>query len=257
MTPYYQIYGHGLPIVFVHGFCEDSSMWDHWRKNFSGCQVIRIDLPGFGQTEIDQEYQIKDMAEMVAAALDQAGIDRCIMIGHSMGGYVSLAFAERYPQRLIGLGLFHSHPYADTPETKEARIKRKQFVEKNGTSPYIRQVIPGLFAPERLETHEGIINRLIKRAEQFPVAGILNALQAMHDRPDRSAVLEKIEVPVLFIVGKKDQAIPLHYSMEQLELPAISAIHVDNDLGHMGMFESPEKCLQQIKAFIHLCRLYL
>ena len=257
MIPYYQIYGHGLPLVLLHGFCEDNRIWEHWRHRFPGCQLIRIDLPGFGQTPINEAYSITEMARSVAVALNQAGIQKCILIGHSMGGYVGLAFASLYPDRLIGLGLFHSHPYADTPETKEARLKRKQFVEQNGSAPYVRQVIPGLFAPESVDLHPNTIEELIRRAEHYPARGITNALQAMHDRPDRSEVLEDLAVPVLFIVGKKDQAVPEAFSMKQLGLPNISAIHIDEEVGHMGMFEAAESCLQKIKAFIHLCRLYL
>ena len=174
-----------------------------------------------------------------------------------MGGYVGLAFASLYPDRLLGLGLFHSHPYADTPETKEARLKRKQFVEQNGSAPYVRQVIPGLFAPESVKQHQPLIEKLISNAEQYPSAGITNALQAMHDRPDRSEVLERLDVPALFIVGKKDQAVPESFSMKQLSLPDTSAIYIDEEVGHMGMFEAPESCLQNIRAFIHLCRQYL
>ena len=254
MIPHYQIYGQGLPVVFIHGFCEDSHMWEHWKKRLSGCLVIRIDLPGFGQTPLDKAYSIDAMAELVDRVLDQAGITQCIMIGHSMGGYVSLAFAEKKPEKLFGLGLIHSHPYADTDETKAARLKRKQFVEKNGAEAYVKQLIPSLFAPENINNQQPTIDSLIARASKYSAQGILNALQAMHDRPDRSDILKKSTIPILFLIGKKDQAIPEPFSMNQLGLPEIASIHIHEDVGHMGMFEAPELCLAQVKSFIKLCR---
>lgn len=159
---------------------------------------------------------------------------------------MSMAFAERYGQMLEGLCLFHSHPYADTEEKKANRIKGIAFVEENGPERYVAQLIPKLFHRRMPEVEQ----KLIAAAQQYLPKGIQNALQAMAGRPDRSEVLRRCKLPVAFIVGGQDAAVSLEYSMKQCLLPAVAYVEYLREVGHMGMFEDPERCQKFLLSYL-------
>ena len=245
--------GKGKALVFLHGFCEDSSMWDEFIPAFSKNKIIRIDLPGFGKSAPVENVSIEYMADAVKAVLNELKIKSCILIGHSMGGYVSLVFAKKYGSLLNGLGIFHSHPFADTEEKKKNRAKSIKFLEKNGHVLYVKQLVPKLFAKSFKSSNGFLIDQLIHRASKYTTKGFIEGTHAMINREDQSEVLKNIHCPVLFIVGKKDALFPLDYSLEQTALPQIAAIHILEDVGHMGMFEAKKETRKQIKKFIELC----
>ena len=245
--------GKGKALVFLHGFGEDSSMWDEFTQAFSKNKIIRIDLLGFGKSEPVENVSIEYMADAVKAVLDELKIKSCILIGHSMGGYVSLAFAKKYESMLKGLGLFHSHPFADTEEKKDNRLKSIKFLEKNGHIHFVKQLVPKFFAPSFRSSNGFLINQMIHRASQYTTSGFIQATHAMINRHDQSDVLKNIQCPVLFIVGKKDELVPLQYSLDQTALPNVADILVLEDVGHAGMFEAKKECRKQIRNFIDLC----
>lgn len=238
------------PLVLLHGFCEDSRMWDDFLTLFSHQKIIRIDLPGFGQSELKQGQSIENMADCVKAVFDHLKIEKCVLIGHSMGGYVSLEFAKKYGEQLLGLGMFHTHPYADSAEKKAGRDKSIDFIRRNGHIHYVKQVIPSLFAFDFSKGYQFEVNKLLYNAIQNAPENFIAALEAMKNRPDNSAVLEEINCPVLFIIGKEDQAIPLDQSLNQTALPRIADIHILPSIGHMGMFEAKRKTAKIIKNFL-------
>ena len=126
-TVYYQLKGNGPSIVFIHGFLESHSIWDYFAKEMSyNYQVITIDLPGFGNSSVFAEtHTMESMAEIVNKILEKEKIQDCIVVGHSMGGYVSLALAEKYPEKIEGIVLFHSHAEEDSKEDKTATGRLK------------------------------------------------------------------------------------------------------------------------------------
>ncbi len=245
--------GEGSPIVFIHGFCEDSRMWDNFITNFRHHQIIRIDLPGFGFSTLNGSCSIAQMAASVNAVLEFLEISKCMLVGHSMGGYVSLEFAKQFPDKLIGLCLFHSHPFADSEEKRKGRTKGIEFINKNGHVLYVRQLIPKLFAYDFNKGYPFEVNKLIYNASQFAPEAYINALRAMHDRSDNALVLEKIGIPVCFIIGKKDVAVDLKTSLAQTHLPDLADIHLLSDVGHMGMFEAPQRTAKILKRFFEFC----
>lgn len=249
----YEIQGMGTPLVFIHGFGEDSRMWNEFIPYFHDHMVIRIDLPGFGQSDVLDGIGIEDMAGVIKTVLDALNIKKCILIGHSMGGYVTLAFAKKYESRLFGYGLFHSHPYADTAEKKEGRNKGIEFISNYGSALFIKQMIPTLFASKYAKNNPHELDKMSFFGSQIPPQGLINALKAMRDRPDNSSVLEQSGVPVLFIIGKEDAAVPLDYSLDQTHLPKIADIHIFEKTGHMGMFEQKKATQQIIADFIEFC----
>ncbi len=144
----YEIRGQGLAVMLVHGFTEDRRIWDPLLTGMENkYQWILPDLPGSGQSDFnDSLTTLKDFAEALQAIAEQENIRELVLIGHSMGGYISLAFAEKYPEKLLSLGLFHSSSYADSAEKKEARDKNIGFIQKNGAEPFVMQSLPGLYS---------------------------------------------------------------------------------------------------------------
>ena len=247
----YSISGKGKVVVLIHGFCEDSRMWDEFHSEIDGYKTVRIDLPGFGKSEFIEDLSIELMAECVYNLMNQLGINHYSIIGHSMGGYIGLAFAEKYPNLLDSLVLFHSHPFEDDEEKKAIRKRSISFIEDNGHVLYVKQLIPTLVSPDY--TNELLINRLIYNACAYKDIAITSALKAMMVRPDRSHVLESINCPILFIIGKMDQAITFSQSLKQTQYPKIAQIEVLNKVGHMGMFESPKETSRIIRKFLAFC----
>jgi len=245
--------GKGQPIVFLHGFCEDSSVWDNFISEFNSNKIIRIDLIGFGSSEPVENPSVEYAADSVKAVLDHLEIQQVILIGHSMGGYVSLAFAKKHESYLNGLGIFHSHPFADSEEKKKNRAKSIDFIKRNSHFHYIKQLFPNLFPPKFLSSNNFLVNKMIHRASTFPMEGIIGGLEMMINRSDQTAVLKAIKCPVLFIIGLEDQVVPLEQCLEQTALPDVADIQILNDVGHMGMFEATKRIQKIIRVFTGFC----
>lgn len=251
----YQITGKGYPVVLLHGFSGDSRIWHDFQQDLleEGFQVLLIDLPGFGQSATGAEASIAYYAQACACVIEAVGYDKFVLVGHSMGGYTALTLAASMPNKVKGLGLFHSHPYADTDEKKADRQKQIAFVQRMGHQLYIKQLVPKLFPPSYVQSRPFELDKLIHRAARFPQQGIIDGLQAMAERPDNSAWLKECPCPVLFIVGAEDAAIPAAYSEKQLALPPISSIHILEGVGHMGMIEQKRKCQLIVRRFVNFC----
>jgi pimeloyl-ACP methyl ester carboxylesterase len=232
--------GTGLPVLLIHGFAEDGAIWDgqveYLKQRY---RLIIPDLPGSGQSSpLSGPTTLEELADLIKALLDAEGIAQCILIGHSMGGYLTLAFAEKYPDRLKALGLFHSIAFADSDEKKTGRQKSIEFIRKNGSPAYIRQSAPNLFAGSSRQEHPELITSLIDRYAAFPPDTLVYYQQAMISRPDRAHILQQFPGPVLFIIGEQDAVIPLESSLRQTHIPALSHIHLLENSGHMGMIEN-------------------
>ncbi|QHS60668.1 alpha/beta fold hydrolase [Chitinophaga agri] len=245
------------PVLLIHGFSENNQIWQHQLDTLSEqFNVIAPDLPGTGNTPVTTPLSIESMAEYVYGLLQSAGITRATVIGHSMGGYVALALAEKYPSLIQGLGLFHSTALADTEEKKEARRKSINMIEKYGNESFVKQTMPNMFSPAYKKEHPEQIESYIQMCLQCPQSSQIAYYEAMIRRPDRTAVLSSVSVPVLFVIGKDDNAIPMQQVIPQISLPHISSIHIFEDTGHMGMWEIPETSLQLLEQFILFCQQY-
>ena len=249
-TVHYTIKGEGPALVFLHGFLEDHTIWD----NFSGAlsdrfTVITIDLPGFGQSDVfSDNHSMLFMAEKTAEILEQEHIGKCLLVGHSMGGYASLAFAKYFTDKLNGLVLFHSQAAADTEEGKRNRDRTVDIV-KNNHAGFITSFIPSLFAEENVARFAEEIDRLKQTGLKTPAEGIIAALRGMRDREDHRETLKKLDVPVYFIVGKKDSRIPAEVILPQLQLPKNSEALIMDNVGHMGFIEARERTFLAIEHF--------
>ncbi len=244
------ISGKGPAIVFLHGFLESGEVWKSFCRRLSeSFQTIAIDLPGHGRSENPGRINsIDEMAEAVHHSLKELDIKSCLMVGHSMGGYVTLACAEKYPRMLKGIVLFHSQATADSPEAKTARERTIALVEKDRHG-FIKSYIPDLFDPPNVKKLNREIESLKNIAENTSKAGIIAALEAMKNRPDRQYVLVQSKVPVLFIIGKKDKRIPMEVIVPQTLLPEHSEMLLLDHVGHMGFIEAPAKTFAAVKGF--------
>lgn len=259
---YYNVIGKGNPVMLIHGFGEDSRVWkyqaDFLKDRF---QLIIPDLPGSGQSAMgNSEWSINDFADCIKAILDEelsfsspAGGSRegaCI-IGHSMGGYITLAFAEKYPAMLSKFGLFHSTAYADSEEKIETRKRGIKFIKEHGAFAFLKQSIPNLFGKKFSAEHPGAISALIEEGKNFSPGALITCYKAMIARPDRTAVLKSFNKPVLFIIGEEDKAVPLQDCLEQSHLPAISHVHILTQSAHMGMWEEAAKANDALLQFLN------
>jgi pimeloyl-ACP methyl ester carboxylesterase len=251
----YNIEGKGFPVVLLHGFCADSRLWEDFKQDLleEHYRVVTIDLPGFGSSDVVPEVSIAVYAEAVLAVLEEKKLSEVIVIGHSMGGYTALALAALAPERLKGIGLFHSHPYADSEEKKEARYNQIAFINRQGHQLYVKQLVPKLFPPTYAQTNAFDLDKIIHRAARYAAEGIIEGLKSMASRPDYSEVLRTFSKPVLFIVGEDDEAVPKEASEQQLALPARASIHVLEKTGHMGMIEKRRKTQLMVRQFVDYC----
>jgi len=247
---YCHVSGKGPVIVLLHGFLESGEIWKNFARRLSDSfQVITIDLPGHGNSEQTGPVQsMDDMAEAVRRVLKTLEIKSCLVVGHSMGGYVALAFAEKYPRLLKGFVLFHSHAAADTPETRINRDRTINLVQKDHHG-FIKNFIPDLFAIENVAQFRAEIEFLKELAEKTLKEGIIASLEGMKNRPDRQHVLLHSKVPVLIILGKNDKRIPLEVIIPQTLLPEHSEIILLDHVGHMGFIEASGKTFAALKGF--------
>ncbi len=247
---HYEVSGQGSTLVLLHGFLESLSIWDDFAGQLSSSfSVIRVDLPGHGKSAVlDDTHSMELMAASVKAVLDSNDVERCTMIGHSMGGYVTLEFAKQYPEILSGIGLFHSHAGADTQEARENRLRTIEVVKLNRTG-FIKQFIPDLFAESSLERHHAEIEKLWRIAENTNSQGIIAALHGMKERSGKLDLLLNTNIPVLFIAGKEDTRIPVQNILAQAILPKHCEVLVLGEVGHMGFIEAKQKTLQMVSSF--------
>ncbi len=251
----YSLTGQGKPIVLLHGFGEDSKVWNEQvaflQQQFT---VIVPDLPGTGLSGVlsGENITIEDYADCLHALLEDAGIHTCIMLGHSMGGYITLAFAEKYSTYLVGFGLVHSTAFADSDEKKKTREKGIAFMEQQGAYAFLKTSIPGLFGEAFKERHPEKIEAHIAAAKHFRKESLQQYYHAMMRRRDRTAVLQSSTVPVLFILGTEDIAAPLSEVLQQVHLPGISSIHILQGAGHMGIWEESAQVNHFIQEFAEM-----
>ena len=252
---HYTIQGSGQPIVLLYGFGEDSTVWQEQAFFLQAyATVITPDLPGSGHSALLQQDNVgmSDYAVCIHALLQHENISRCILLGHSMGGYITLAYAEMYPAYLQGFGFINSTAFADTEEKKASRQQGIQMMEEYGAFAFLKNAIPTLFAKAYKAQHSDKIAALVEKGKQFTTAALVQYYTAMMDRPDRTHVLRAAQVPVLFTLGTADIAAPLQDLLQQVHLPNSSHIHILEDIGHMSMMEAADKVNNHILEFLNL-----
>lgn len=239
-------------VVLLHGYLESLFVWEDFVPLlYKQLRVVTLDLPGHGISIVTgEEHTMEFLADTVAEALRTLGISRCTLVGHSMGGYVALAFCERHPEMLDGLVLLSSTPNADTPEKAENR-RREIALVKAGKKDLLARVAPEAgFAEENRARMKDYIEDLAEQVFVTEDEGIVALLNGMIARRDRNEMLRASQVPQLFILGRKDGYIPVE-AAERLveEHPQARVVWLENS-GHMGFLEEPEATAAAILDFV-------
>ena len=249
---FYRSIGSGKPVMLVHGFGEDANVWDiqvdHLKDKF---HLIIPDLPGSGKSEMISDMSIEGMAEVLHSIIHEEDIDTCTVIGHSMGGYITLALVEHYWNHVNAFSLFHSTAYPDTEEKKETRKKGIEFIQQHGAFEFLKTSTPNLFSPGTKSQTPTLVTDFISTLSGFSPDALIAYYNAMMARPDRTSVLKKTTNPVLFVTGIFDGAVPPDDVLKQCHLPEKSYIHVLKKSGHMGMMEEPEKANRILDEFLN------
>lgn len=235
-------------LVLLHGFMENISIWhemeSHLSEHFS---LLKIDLPGHGQSEMVAEVQTMEiMAEEVKKVLDKLDLTKAHLLGHSMGGYTSLAFAEKYPEFLVSLTLFFSTYFPDDAEKKEQRIKSYRII-KDAFPHYARAGVPNLFNPNERDILEGKIETALEIALSTNNLGALASVKGMVERTDKKHVLESLDAKILVIAGKHDNAVKTEIMIKNLPDRTNIKSYV-LDCGHNGHWEKPSICAEIINT---------
>ncbi len=246
---FYTDNGIGTPVVLLHGFLENTSMWQSFIPELSKKnRVICIDLLGHGKTGcLGYVHSMELMAEAVKAVLDFLNIKKSILIGHSMGGYVALAFAEKFKEQVLGLCLMNSTAEDDNQERKENRDRAIVAVKENHKS-FIRIAIVNLFRPKNRTLFSKEIKHIKEEALKMPVQGIVAALEGMKVRQNRIELFRNSNFKKLMIISKKDPVLNFESLKKQADNSTIEVVEFPD--GHMSHIENRDLFLPTIMRFI-------
>lgn len=249
---HYRKLGAGAATLLIHGFGEDGNVFNQTIQYLPKHGMLLIpDLPGSGASEVwpSAEPSLNDFAQAMQAILAKEGIQKCRVMGHSMGGYIALAFAEQFPEKMAALALLHSTAYADSAERIQKREQAIDFIEREGAAAFLRISLPGLFAPAFREQRKDVIDSLLASMKKVSGTTLIQYYRAMMQRPDRSKLLKAAPYPVMFIIGQEDEIIPPTYTLQQADITANAYIHMLKNVGHMSMLEVPEELSHFLEAF--------
>jgi 3-oxoadipate enol-lactonase len=238
-------------VVLLHGYCGSSAYWEKIVDDLEPyVRVIAPDGRGHGRSSAPEDdiYTMEKYADDIAELLIGLQIHNAVMLGHSLGGYITLAFAEKYAKKLSAFGLIHSTPLADSEAAKENRDKAVASLEENGIKPFVDGLLPKLFAPNHVES----LAEEVERGKQIgcgtALQGAIGTAKGMKARVDRKSVIEQSDLPVLLVAGANDKVIPV-----ENVFAAANAATVKVELksaGHMSMAEEPKELASAILDFI-------
>jgi len=250
---HYSDSGNGTVIVLLHGYLESSEVWNGFAEKLkSEFRIISVDLPGHGLSDVYGEvHSMEFMATAVKNLVDSLDLKKVFLLGHSMGGYVALAFLELFPEYLLGYCLFHSQPFADTPAALEKRRREIEIVKAGKKNMMYPDNIIRMFAPSNLEKFSDSLRKSKDIASQIPGEGITAVLNGMMIRPSRLSFMEDGKIPCLWILGLMDNYIPCNIIRANVNLPPNARVIVLKESGHLGFIEEEENSLRAITEFVN------
>jgi len=249
---FYTVEGAGNALVFLHGYLESSRIWDGFASRFSGdYKVICIDIPGHGKSPVYAEtHQMSELAAMTAAVLDEELVNKAVVIGHSMGGYITMEFVSQFPERLMGYCLFHSTCFADSEEKKHNREREISLVLCDKKLQIVRTNIPKAFADSNIDLMPAEVEVAKEIAAATPDEGVIAILRGMMERKDHCKTLLESEIRPLLIWGRKDNYINEEvFDKLQQCAPGATIITLE-DSGHMGFVEEADHVYTQIALYL-------
>lgn len=235
--------GRGSPLVLIHGYPLDHSIWNETAKLLQDdFQVILPDVRGFGEsTTVDSPYSMTDIADDLAGLLDALKIDKAFFAGHSMGGYVALAFAKKYPNRVSGLALVSTQLLADPEDKKQGRYKTAADVSEKGVG------IVAVAMTDKLSKNQNARNGIRPLIEKQSKSGVIGTLKAMAEREDARALFSTINYPVVLVHGDADELIPVERAREAKAILSSAHLLELSGVGHLPMMDAPEKTAEALK----------
>lgn len=240
-----------MHVILLHGFGETSAVWQTFTPILTpDNEYITLDYSRFSFCQTMEEY-----ADWVHSEVLEREIHFFTLIGHSMGGYIALAYAKKYGDFIAGLGLFHSTAYADTTEKKQARDKTVKFLENHGTATFIEDFLPKMYHETFLRKNASYIKRHLADNKQIPTEALQTASLAMKNRVDTTEVLKKADYPVLCIIGKADKFIDYQDSLSLITFMQKPYVLILDDVAHAGMHEAPQVCAEVVNSFLKACQL--
>ena len=244
----YEIHGQkGVPLFLIHGFGLNRKIWlPMVTKYLKDQKVILPDLRGHGESDApDGPYSMGLLAEDLVNLLEYLEIEKAILCGHSMGGYITLAYADQYPRRMSGMGLITTRAEADTEAGRAGRYEMVKAVKKQGAEPLSDSLGP------RLTKDKELVQEMRIMLAETPPAGIIGALEGMAGRPDRADFLPGINIPALVVAGAEDQIIDLESAKKMADaLPGGAFLSIP-DAGHLPMLETPEALGKSLLTLAH------
>jgi pimeloyl-ACP methyl ester carboxylesterase len=265
LTPHYYNYGIDQlayfdegkgkqTLLLIHGFGEDHTVWKNQIEFLSAhYRIIAPNLPGVHCKPLaihhSQAPSIRMYVEVLHELMHQLDIEHYFIVGHSMGGYIGLSFADDYINHVQGLLLLHSTTYEDNEAKKSSRMKVAEFIQEWGVSKFLETATPNLFGDAFKKTNPGIVQDVIESGLSIGQEAMIQFVFAMRNRKAMTHLLQQSNLPVWMIAGDADLAVPIQDSLEQIKLlPSSNSLVLEN-VGHMGMFEATN----QVNEFIHQC----
>jgi Predicted hydrolases or acyltransferases (alpha/beta hydrolase superfamily) len=241
--------GAKVNVVLLHGYCGSSAYWERIVSLLSkaGARVIVPDTRGHGNSSapVSSAYAMETLARDVLALADALQLEQIVLLGHSMGGYTALAFAEQYPSRLSAFGLVHSTGLPDSDAARENRDRTVQKIEEQGIPTFVEGLVPNLFAPN---ASAELVARAIEIGYGTSAQGAQASALGMKARPDRRSTLETSALPLLLVAGVQDGIIPVERTFTT-DRAGVSQVLLES-AGHMGMLEAPEELAEGILQFL-------
>ena len=249
----YHVSGKGNSVILLHGFLENLTMWDAVKKELlKRNRIISIDLLGHGGSgNVGYIHTMEEQAKMVKAVLQHLRLRKCILIGHSMGGYVGLAFAEIFPNSVKGLCLMNSTALDDSDEKKTNRNRAIVAVKQNHKM-FIRMSIPALFSEENRVGYKNEIEQIVTDALSLSVQGIVASLEGMKIRKNRLELFKNSNFNKLMIIGKKDPVLEADTLRNQIKNTDIKSTEFPD--GHMSHIENEKDLIETLQGFIKSCK---
>ena len=243
--------GSGMPVLFVHGFPHDRTLWTPQLQGMTAqARVLAVDLRGFGETSVAPPFSMDQYADDLVGFMNTLHLDRAVVAGLSMGGYVAFAMWRRHPNRIRGLVLANTRAGADSEEARQKRRHLMTVAREEGSVAIADAMLTGMLGKTTRARRPDIVNEVHRMISSAPVDGVIGALQAMIDRPDSNETLETIDVPVLVVAGDEDAIIPIEEVRSMQAATRGSSLEVIAGAGHLSNLERPAAFNHVVSEFL-------
>lgn len=246
--------GKGSTLLLIHGFAEDHQIWQELMEDLgSRYHLLAPDLPGSGRSPLPKEdLSMEALADFIIEIMEAEKITKATILGHSMGGYVMMALLEKYPQRVEAIGFIHSTSMNDDEAKKEIRAKAIRLIKDypNGKDQFLSTMVPNLFSATFRTEQPTVIQEHLTRASKITSEALVAYYYAMMERKNRVSLIRNLKIPVLFIIGSEDMAVPKSQTLQECYLPMISAVHIMKKTAHMSMYENGKALNKTVKSFL-------